>query len=156
MRLARLAIIAVSPLLLAASQRTGSLCPDPAHPCGVFRANDLSFVLPSDGVPRAELRSDLFYAVILRSAPRCSIPERDREAAQRLFPARKVFSHRFECDDDVENNVTYTAVNSSRAFLAVYAGLTRSQANATLAAVTRTGRFPGANLRRMQVVFVYP
>ena len=35
MRLARIAIIAVSPLLLAASQRAGSLCPDPAHPCAV-------------------------------------------------------------------------------------------------------------------------
>ena len=156
MRLVPLAMIAFSPLLLAASQRTGSLCPDPAHPCAGFRAHDLSFVLPRDGVARAEVRSDLFYAVILRSGPRCSIPERDRAAVQRLFPRRKVFSHRFECDDDVENNVTYTAVNPSLAFLAVYAGRTREQAGATLAAVTRSGRFPGANLRRMQVVFVYP
>ncbi|MFL5540556.1 MAG: hypothetical protein ACJ8J0_16315 [Longimicrobiaceae bacterium] len=156
MRLARLAIIALSPLLLAASQRAGSLCPDPAHPCSGFRAHDLSFVLPRGGVARAEARSNTFYAVILRSGARCSIPERDRVSAQRLFPARKVFSQRFECDDDVENNVSYTAVNPSRAFLAVYAGLTRSQANATLAAVTRTGRFPGANLRRMQVVYNYP
>jgi hypothetical protein len=30
------------------------------------------------------------------------------------------------------------------------------QASATLAAVTRTRRFPGANLRRMQVVYDYP
>jgi hypothetical protein len=156
MRLARIAIIAVSPLLLAASQRAGSLCPDPAHPCAGFRAHDLSFVLPRGGVARAEARSDLFYAVVLRSGARCSIPERDREAAQRLFPARKVFSQRFECDDDVENNVSYTAVNPSRAFLAVYAGLTRRQADVVLAAVARTGRFPGANLRRMQVVYNYP
>jgi hypothetical protein len=156
MRLAPLAIIACSPLLLAASQRAGTLCPDPAHPCAGFRAHDLSFVLPRDGVARAEARSVSFYAVILRSAPRCSIRERDREAAQRLFPVRKVFSQRFECDDDVENNVSYTGVNPSRAFLAVYAGLTRRQADAVLAAVTRTGRFPGANLRRMQVVYNYP
>ena len=156
MRRHRLALIAIVPLLLAASQRPGRVCPDPAHPCAGFRAHDLSFVLPRDGVARAEVRSDSFYAVILRSAPRCSIPERDRAAAQRLFPGRKVFSQRFECDDDVENNVSYTGVNASRAFLAVYAGATRRQADATLAAVTRTHRFPGANLRRMQVVFNYP
>lgn len=156
MRLARLAIIALSPLLLAASQRAGTLCPDPAHPCRGFRAHDLSFVLPRGGVARDEARSDLFYAVILRSGARCSIRERDREAVQRLFPARKVFSQRFECDDDVENNVSYTGVNPSAAFLAVYAGLTRQQADVVLAAVARTGRFPGANLRRMQVVYNYP
>ena len=156
MRPTRYAIIAISPLLLAASQRPGRVCPDPAHPCPGFRAHDLSFVLPRGGVARAEARSDSFYAVILRSAPRCAIPERDRVAAQRLFPARKVFSQRFECDDDVENNVSYTGVNPSLAFLAVYAGATRAQASATLATVARTGRFPGANLRRMQVVYNYP
>jgi hypothetical protein len=152
----RMAIIAISPLLLAASQRPGRVCPDPAHPCAGFRAHDLSFVLPGGGVARAEVRSDSFYAVILRSAPRCAIPERDRVAAQRLFPARKVFSQRFECDDDAENNVSYTGVNASRAFLAVYAGATRREAAATLSAVTRTRRFPGANLRRMQAVYNYP
>ena len=94
--------------------------------------------------------------MILRSGPRCSIPERQRVATQRLFPGRKVFSQRFECDDDIENNVTYSRVSPSVAFLAVYAGSTRSEANATLAAVTRTGRYPGANLRRMQVVYNYP
>jgi hypothetical protein len=156
MRSFRLALIAISPLLLAASQRPGRVCPDPAHPCSGFRAHDLSFVLPGGGVARAEARSDSFYGVILRSAPRCSIPERDRAAAQRLFPARKVFSQRFECDDDVENNVGYTGVNASRAFLAVYAGATRREAAAALAAVTLTRRFPGANLRRMQVVYSYP
>jgi len=156
MRVANRAIIALSPLLLAASQRPGRVCPDPAHPCAGFRAHDLSFVLPRGGVARAEARSDSFYAVILRSGPRCSIPERDRAAAQRLFPARKVFSQHFECDDDAENNVSYAGVDVSRAFLAVYAGATRREAAATLSAVTATRRFPGANPRRMQVVYNYP
>jgi|SRR5215218_7724541 len=152
----RFAWVAAASLLLGASQRPGRVCPDPAHPCRGFRAHDLSFVLPAGGGARAEARSDSVYAVILRSGPRCSIPERDRVAAQARFPARKVFSQRFECDDDVENNVGYTGVSASHAFLAVYAGSTRSQASAALAAVTRTGRFPGANLRRMQVVYAYP
>jgi len=156
MRGYRLALITIAPLLLAASQPVGQVCPHPAHPCRGFRAHDLSFVLPHDGVARAEVRSDRFYAVILRSAPRCTIPESDRVAAQHRFPTRKVFSQRFECDDDIENNVSYAGANNARAFLAVYAGATRHRADATLAAVVRTHRFPGANLRRMQVVYNYP
>jgi hypothetical protein len=105
---------------------------------------------------RDEVRSNSFYAVVLRSGPDCSIAEADRVAAQRLFPGRKVFSQRFECDGDVENNVSYTNVTANRAFLAVYAGTNRQQASATLAQATRTGRFPGANLRQMRVVYVYP
>jgi hypothetical protein len=161
MRSYRLAWIAAAALLLAAhpadvQAQVGRVCPDPARPCAGFRAHDLSFVLPGDGVASAEARSDSFYAVILRSGPRCSIPERQRVAAQRLFPGRKVFSQRFECDDDIENNVTYSRVRTSLAFLAVYAGRTRREANATLAAVARTGRYPGANLRSMRVVYNYP
>ena len=136
-------------------QRVGSICPDPAHPCRGFKAHDLSFVLPRGEVARDQARSDAFYAVILRSGPRCSIAEADRVAAQALFPGRKVFSQRFECDDDVENNVNYTNVAPDRAFLAVYAGATRAQASDVLARAARTGRFPGANLRLMRVVYIY-
>ena len=137
-------------------QRVGRICPDPAHPCPGFRPHDLSFVLPRDGTARADARSDGFYAVILRSGPRCSIPEAERAAAQAVFPGRKVFSQRFECDGDVENNVGYTGVAADRAFLAIHAGATRQDASATLARVIRTGRFPGANLRQMRVVYNYP
>jgi len=167
MRPFRLACVAAGAVLLAALrgeasaaadsvQRAGQVCPDPAHPCRGFKPHDLSFVLPRGGVARDEARSDAFYAVILRSGPRCSIPESQRAAAQALFPGRKVFSQRFECDDDVENNVSYTNVAADRAFLAVYAGATRQQAGATLARAARTGRFPGANLRQMRVVYNYP
>jgi hypothetical protein len=41
-------------------------------------------------------------------------------------------------------------------FLAVYAGETASQAEDLLARVKATGRFFGANVRRMQAVIVYP
>lgn len=140
----------------AAAQRAGTVCAEPSRPCRGFRAHDLSFVLPAGAAARAEARSEPFFAVILRSGPRCSLPERERAAAQALFPRRKVFSQRFECGDDPENNVTYTHVNAAAGFLAVFAGRTRAQADAVLAAVRASGRFPGANLRRMQVVFVYP
>jgi len=142
------------------AQRVGSVCPDPARPCaGGFRAHELSFVLPRDSVARAEFRSEPFYAVILRSAPRCSIRERERAAAQALFPGRKVFSQRFECDidqsaDDQESGITYSNVAERTAFLAVYAGATREQAARVLASARR--HYPDAFIRRMQVVVVYP
>ena len=157
----RLACIASAALLLALAApgvqaQTGRVCPNPARPCAGFRANDLSFVLPSDGVARDEVRSAQYFAVVLRSGRHCAIPESARAEAQRLFPGRKVFSQRFECDDDVENNVHYAPVDPQLAFLAVYAGGTRAEANRVLRAVARTGRYPGAYLRRLQVTFVYP
>jgi hypothetical protein len=121
-----------------------------------FRPHDLSFALPADGAARAEDRGQPVYAVILRTTPRCAISERERLAAQALFPGRKVFATRWECDDDMENNVTYTGVDARYGFLAVYAGASRAQADSALARVRATGRFPGANLRRMQVVRVHP
>jgi hypothetical protein len=81
---------------------------------------------------------------------------RERLAAQALFTGRKVFATRWECDGDAENNVTYSGVDARLAFLAVYAGESRAQADSALARVRATGRFPGANLRRVQVVRVHP
>lgn len=161
MKRAAVALVLACAALLAgasaeAAQRAGRVCPDPARPCAGFAAHDLSFALPADGVARAEVRSDSFYAVILRSGPRCSIAESERRAAQAAFPRAKVFSQRFECDDDVENNVTYTNVAPRVAFIAVYAGSRPEQARAQLMRVRATGRFPGAYLRRMRVVYAYP
>jgi len=132
------------------------VCGDPAKPCAGFKENDLSFALPKDGVARAEAKSPPFYAVILRTAKSCSIQEKERREVQALFPRNKVFHTRFECDGEVENNVTYTNFNDKFAFLAVYAGEDRAAAEAFLGQVKGMGRFTGANLRRMQVVFVSP
>jgi hypothetical protein len=131
------------------------VCADPAQPCGIFKDNDLSFPLPKQ-IVAPELKSAPFFAVILRTAERCSIKQAEQQAAQALFPRNKVFYTRFECDDDVENNVTYTNVNEKFGFLAVYAGDDRPAAEEFLAKVKASGRFPGANLRRMQVTFVSP
>jgi hypothetical protein len=69
---------------------------------------------------------------------------------------QKVFSTRFGCDDDHENNVTYTNIDPKAGFIAVYAGADRKAGQQALERVKALGRFPGANLRQMQVVFVYP
>jgi len=146
-------------LLLAiascAAQAQGMPSFDPERPCPGFKPNDLSFPLPRSG-PVPEVKSAPFFAVILRTAERCSIQERERKEVQALFVSRKVFYTRFECDDDAENNVTYSNVNPKVGFLAVYAAQDRAAAEAFLAEVKASARFPGANLRRMQAVFVSP
>jgi len=139
-----------------ATAAQAQVCGDPARPCAGFKDNDLSFPLPKDGVARPEVKSPFFYAVILRTAERCAIKEAEQREVQALFPRNKVFHTRFECDDDPENNVTYTNVKDKFAFLAVYAGDEREAAEAFLGQVKAMARFTGANLRRMQAVFVSP
>ena len=47
-------------------------------------------------------------------------------------------------------------VDPGFAFLAAYAGQTAGEAQELLAKVRASGRFPGANVRQMQVVLAYP
>jgi hypothetical protein len=143
-------------LLAPPALAQGKVCGDPAMPCPGFKMHDLSFPIRDDGKPRPDHRSAPFYAVLLRTAERCSIKEAERDEVQQFFPRNKVFHTRFECEDDLENNVTYTNVDEKLAFLAVYAGEERGAAERLLAEIRASGRFPGANLRRMQVVRVSP
>jgi hypothetical protein len=143
----------LSGVALADSQ--GLVQPDPAVPCENFQAHQLCFSTPDDGVARAEFFSEPFYAIILKTAERCSIPEEDRLQTQALFPGSKVFSMRFECDD-MEEFVRYTNVNAKFGFLAVYGGMTLKEAKKRLAEVKATNRFSGANIRKMQAVLVFP
>ena len=131
------------------------VCFDPAHSCPGFKPNDLSFPL-AQGAARAEQRSSPFFAVILKTTKRCAVSEAEAGGIQALFPGRKVFYTRFECDGDVENNVTYSNVDASVGFIAVYAGEGLALAGETLARVKSMDRFPGANLRSMQVIHVSP
>ena len=149
----------IAALLLTAAvaaEAGGQLCAEPGEPCAGFKPHDLSFRTPQDGVARAEARSVAYYAVILKSGARCRITERERQEAQALFPGNKVFMARFGCDEDVENNVTYTNIDPKAGFLAVHAGPDRRDGDAMLARVKATGKFPGANVRRMQSVLVFP
>ena len=152
-------IVALAAAILAfpaAARAQGEILPDPRQPASGFKPHELAFRTPADGVARAEYKSAPFYAVILKSAPRCSLPEQERLEAQALFPANKVFSTRFQCDDNVEENIDYTNVDRRFGFIAVYAGVEAGEGERFLEKVRATGRFPGANLRRMQAVLVYP
>ena len=137
----------------------GPVCPDPARPCtlagGPFKPNELSFDAPLRfEFDRGEDRSQPFYAVILRGGAICIFDESRRREAQASFPARKVFAHRHMCED-FGDKVTYTNVDRSRGFLAVYAGSNEREAKAFLAEVRRDGRFPDAYLKKMQVVVTW-
>jgi hypothetical protein len=131
-----------------------AVCGNPNVTCGgevTFQPNELPFRIPKSAVI---YDTDLFYAVILRSVAspeeNCDnfIPEPERLAAQGLFTNNKVFSSR--CAEP--GQVSYTNTSSKAQFMAVYAGLTMADANAMLTKVKATGKFPGANIRRMRAV----
>ncbi len=134
----------------------GKVHPDPAKPYPGFKPHELSFQTPNDGIARLEYRSEPFYAIILKTVPACRVTEQERLAVQALLPGHKVFATRFGCDDNPEENIHYTNVNPVFGFIAVYAGTTPAQAGQILARVRAIGRFPGANIRQMQAVLVYP
>ncbi|HEX7315163.1 MAG TPA: hypothetical protein VF297_14645 [Pyrinomonadaceae bacterium] len=146
----------------ASAQRRGrprlaAVCGDPAVRCPTsveFQPYQLPFRIPPNAVI---WETEKFYAVILKSVRdeskggNCDIfvPEAEREAAQALFPRNKVFGSR--CMEP--GDLFYTDVSEGSQFIAVYAGRTRAEGLALLAKVKATGKFPGANLRRMSAGF---
>jgi hypothetical protein len=140
----------------AAAFAQGKIHPDPAKPWPGFKAHQLSFETPQDGVARPEFRSAPFYAVILKTLARCSPVEKERAEIQKLFPENKVFAPVFECEQEPEDAIRYTNVNPRLGFIAVFAGDEVEQAEEFFAGVEQLALFPGANLRRMQAVLVVP
>jgi len=133
----------------------GIICGNPKLPCRTeftFQPFDLPFRVPNTAVL---WETELFYAVILKSKPAlnddCDIffSETERLSVQELFPDKKVFASR--CADP--ENLFYTNTKRDHRILAVYAGKSLAEANRTLAAVKATGKFAGANVRRMRTGF---
>ena len=131
-----------------------SICGNPTAPCktiATFQPYDLPFRLPENAVI---YDTELFYAIILKSVSARTttvvvfVPEDERLATQALFPDHKVFSSR--CAEP--GDLSYTNTNPNQHFMAVYAGMTLAEANRMLGAVKATGKFPGANIRRMRAV----
>ena len=121
-----------------------------------FRPYELPFELPTDGVARAEFRSQSFYAVILETFPPCFDTEPARLRVQAMYPRNKVFATRFGCQDGEPERIDYTNVGRNWGFVAIFAGTTKAEGDALLAAVKAQGRFNSANLRQMQAILVYP
>ena len=157
------AVLLVLPVAGGASaQRRGAarpaaVCGDPTVRCPTtieFQPYQLPFRIPRNAVI---WETEKFYAVILKSVrdeskgSDCNIfvPEVEREAAQALFPRNKVFASR--CTEP--GDLFYTDVAEGSQFVAVYAGRTRAEGLALLARVKATGKYPGANLRRLRAGF---
>ena len=134
----------------------GTICFDPAQPCrttATFEVYDLPFRIPANAVI---WESEPFYAVILKSVrfkdEECNtrfIPEAERLEAQSLFPNRKVFASR--CGET--GAIFYSNTGPNTNFMAVYGGRTQAEAARMLTSVRATGKFPGANIRRMYIGF---
>jgi|SRR6187549_642499 hypothetical protein len=140
----------------AAVAAPGQVHGDPAQPLPQFKSYELPFEMPTDGVARAEFRSEPFYAVILETFPPCFDTEPARLRVQAAFPRNKVFATRFGCQDGEVERIDYTNVRSNWGFVAIFAGTTKEEGEALLAGVKAQGRFHAANLRQMQAVLVYP
>ena len=121
-----------------------------------FRPYEMPFVLSTDGVARADFRSEFFYAVILETFPPCFDTEPARLRVQAQYPRNKVFATRFGCQDGEPERIDYTNVARNYGFMAIFAGTGEEEAKAFLEKVKQEGRFRGANLRKMQAVLVYP
>lgn len=148
-------LLTVAALCAPGSVRAqGKVNPDPR--LSQEKPHEISFEVPNDGIARGEYRSEPFYAILLKTARPCSVTEPERLAVQALLPDNKVFSTRFGCDGDVEENITYTNIDPKFGFIAVFAGFTRPQAEKLLATVRAMSKFPGANIRRIEAVLVYP
>lgn len=143
----------------------GKICGDPTVTCQTtvsFQPYDLPFRIPQNTVI---WESEPFYAVMLKSArikpEDCEkfMTEDERLATQALFPKNKVFTTR--CTE--AGSLYYEGLNDrgkstgimtdSVHFMAVYAGTNRAEAARVLKAVQDTGKFTGANIRRMQAGF---
>ncbi|HEX9630536.1 MAG TPA: hypothetical protein VF961_10995 [Pyrinomonadaceae bacterium] len=141
-----------------------AICGNPKVACKTsvtFHPNDLPFQVPKNAVI---VDTELFYAIILKSVnipgDSCDvfIPENERLAAQVLFPDRKVFSSRcidpenlFYLDETVKTRVKN--MSETHRIMALYAGTTLADAKRVLQTVKATGKFPGANIRRLRTGF---
>ncbi len=132
-----------------------SICGNPKLPCktvATFQPHDLPFRVPENSVI---FDTELFYGIILKSVRAneddCNtfVPEAVRLEAQALFADRKVFASRCV---DVES-LFYTNVDPKFRIMAVYGGTTLAEAKRVLAAVTATGKYPSAYIRRMRTGF---
>jgi hypothetical protein len=131
------------------------VCGNPMILCktsATFEPYALPFRVPKKAVI---YDTELFYAVILKSVgvseEDCNVfvSESERLQTQALFPDHKVFTSR--CTDAGE--MFFTGMNPRHRFMAVYAGTTLAEAQRMLSAAKATGKFPGANIRRMRTGF---
>jgi hypothetical protein len=138
-----------------AKAKTGKICGNPQVRCRTgnvtFQAHEIPFVIPKGGT--VIIDSEPFYAVILKTVKLNSdvncenaISEEERLEIQELFINNKVFA--LKCSD--AGDLYYTNVTNDVNFIAVFADKTLTEADRFLKTVQSTGKFKGANVRKMQ------
>jgi len=145
----RLLLCTLAIMLSANVFSDGVIASDPGKSYPGFKSYELPFVIQKGKKFGYKHMSVKFYAIILKSVTACAETEKDRKNIQLLFPSNKVFTSRLGCD--FENMIYYTNINNKFQIIAVYGGKTLKQAKAFLKKVKATGKFPGANIRKMQV-----
>lgn len=155
----------------ASQTKLYKICGNPNVQCksnDVFSESELSFELTGEMEFFGEYLSKPFYAVILKSRKviEGSFPadkiqqdcggqftEDERLETQKLFPENKVFATKFGCFRGYHQG--YTKVNFDFNFMAVYGGERITQANALLKKVRDSGKFSGANIRKIQAGYCH-
>jgi len=126
---------------------------NPSPKCGT---DDICYEVmnfPKEGTAFGEIKSDFFYAVVLRTTEECGVSEKERRAIQELFPKNKVFTSTMDCELS-EDNTSYENIGENgNGFIAVYAGRSKAEAEKFLQTVKAKNKFPGANVRKTRVVF---
>src|SRR5215212_8982151 len=136
-------MIASASLVSARAQAQLKVCPDPSAPCKsrhkTFEKYELSFMLPKAIKPNVTYQSAPFYAVILKTwnesdcdqGEYSSATERFRMQAQKMFPERKVFASN-QCPDMGAVGYSINGKPDARAFVAIYGGETKEEADQVL------------------------
>lgn len=145
-------------------QAANAVCPDPAKPCHhkskTFDEWELSFKLPAKIVPNKTYSSAPFYALILKEygdVEDCDggeyviSAEEERKALQRIQPTRKVFVD-YQCPNMAAVGYDFPGRSDSEKilisnFLAIYAGQTKTEADALLAELKT--KYPKAVIKQM-------
>ena len=139
-----------------ARQTVFKVCGDPGAACatrGNFQEDDIPFLYPKGYVVG---ESELFYIVVVKSiklSPGADCEElkdlSGRESLQSFFPNNKVFYAR-GCYSILNNY--YTNIPEDTIGLAIYAGLTKAQADAFLKRV-KANKYNDAYLKRIRTGF---
>lgn len=138
--------------------KLGKICGNPQIKCRtgniVFQKHEIPFESPKSA-NQVIIDSEPFYAVILKTVKLTSevncenaVSEDERSKIQKLFPNRKVFA--LKCSDAGE--IYYSNVANDVNFIAVFAGKTLTEAKSFLKTIQASGKYKGANVRKMQAM----
>ncbi len=146
----------------AQTQNSLKVCGTPASGCFSSKFYALELDVPKNARKNKVYKSAPVYVVVLSSlSPEedseddCGGYEGERREAENYFPKRKSF-YNVVCPD--LQLFTYTALEGDLpegAWLGVYAGLTKAEADKVLAKAKATKQYPNAKIAKIQVEYTH-